>query len=207
MTRALKKVVLKTVGRVGQVYTLSDNNYRPSVFLAFLSVIGQGLSYVLRPLVRPSLRAASVKDEMSYFKLAVTLNRTLWPSYANFITGGQACNIRTTHAWWQRCIDLLMHSSDVIVMDVSRVSTGSSWEIERLARQTLLSRTRTTALKRLPSCCRRGRNRSYSYFARTEFSSTRVHLTPSSNRSGAKRSRPGDSRDCRQQLKPRVVNL
>ena len=47
-------------------------------------------------------------------------------------------NIRTSDEWWRDCIDLLMESAQLIVMDVSRVSEGSSWEITRLAARNLL---------------------------------------------------------------------
>ena len=63
------------------------------------------------------------------------------PSYRSLLTGGQAFNIRTSDLWWKRCIDLLAHSADVIVMDVSKVGTGSTWEIELLGQRNLLDRT------------------------------------------------------------------
>ncbi len=83
-----------------------------------------------------------MKNERSFFILAYFLVTRWKGSLRSLISGGQAFNIRTTDAWWKRCIDLLMNSCDVVVMDISRVSTGSAWEMDQLnlrnlARQTI----------------------------------------------------------------------
>src|SRR5262249_25030999 len=52
----------------------------------------------------------------------------------------QAFNIKSTDPWWKTCIDLLMHSCDIIVTDVSRVGEGSAWEIHQLAARNLLKK-------------------------------------------------------------------
>jgi hypothetical protein len=41
---------------------------------------------------------------------------------------------RSTDAWWQTVMDMLMNSSEIIVMDVSHVGKGSAWEIHALER-------------------------------------------------------------------------
>lgn len=140
MTRALKRVVRRHVGLLGHTYTLSDQNYRPNFVLAALNRVFDWVLTVLGPLLRPSLRVTSVKDERTFLILSDFLLRTATPSFQGLLCSDQAFNIRTTDQWWKRCIDLLMWSSDLIVMDISRVSTGSAWEVTELARRGLLER-------------------------------------------------------------------
>lgn len=140
MTAALKKVVRKHLGRLGHTYTLSDRNYRPNYVLDALNRLFDWLMYAVGPLLRPSLRIARVKNERAFFVLNDFLLRTARPSWLGLLCGDQAFNIRTTDAWWKRCIDVLIWSSDIIVMDVSRVSAGSAWEVEQLAKRGLLAR-------------------------------------------------------------------
>lgn len=140
MTKALKRIVLRYLGLRGHVFTLSDPNYKPNPFVRIADLFASGGRYAVAPIVRPSLRLATVTNERSWLKLAVSLSRRLGLGARSFITGGQALNIKSTFPWWQRCIHMLMHSSQIIVMDVSRVSTGSAWEIEQLGERGLLDR-------------------------------------------------------------------
>lgn len=140
MTVALKRVVRRYLGSVGNVFTLSDRHYKPNPFIGILSRISEDAQAVLGPLFRPSFRIISVKDERTFFIMADFLIRKFKPSLLSLMCGGQAFNIRTTDSWWKRSIDLLIGSSDVIVMDISRVSTGSAWEITQLAERRALSK-------------------------------------------------------------------
>jgi hypothetical protein len=137
MTRALKKVVKQYLAPIGYVYTLSDRNYRPSVTMALMALIGQ-FRHLIAPILRPSLRLATVSNDTSFKDLVVSLRPGFEIGAKSAYSGGQAFNIRSTDHWWQRCIDLLLHSTEITVMDVSRVSAGSTWEIIRLARRNLL---------------------------------------------------------------------
>lgn len=140
MTSALKRVVRRHLGLLGHTYTLSDQNYRPNFILEILNRVFGWIMYVLGPLLRPSLRVTSVKDERTFLMLSDFLLRKVSPSCLGLLCSDQAFNIRTTDAWWKRCIDLLMRSSDLIVMDISRVSTGSAWEVVELAKRGLLAK-------------------------------------------------------------------
>jgi hypothetical protein len=141
MTRTLKRVVLNYVGSFGHVYTLSDIHYRPNPLLRLGDMIATGVRYAIAVLLRPSIRVATVKNARTYLALAGRLEGGLKPAFRHFISGGQAYNIKSTDRWWQWCIDLLMHSSNAVVMDISRVSTGSAWEIEHIDVRDTLSRT------------------------------------------------------------------
>jgi hypothetical protein len=147
MTAALKGVVTKHLGPAAYVYTLSDRNYKPNLLLALLERIIDSVAVVLGPLLRPSYRITSVKDERTFFILAAFVTKKLKPSVLSLQSGNQGFNIRSTDSWWKRCIDLLMRSCDVIVMDLSRVSKGSAWEIAQLADRGLLAKSILIAQK------------------------------------------------------------
>ena len=44
----------------------------------------------------------------------------------------EAFIVRTSDDWWQEVIALLMHSADVIVVDLSEVTSGTQWELDRI---------------------------------------------------------------------------
>jgi hypothetical protein len=58
----------------------------------------------------------------------------------SFVIGNQAFSLRSTDAWWQSVMDMLMNSSEIIVMDVSHVGKGSAWEIHAIERWGLLGK-------------------------------------------------------------------
>ena len=132
MTLSLKKVIWWYLAPFGHVTTLSDRNYKPNLFLDGLFKVFAYLRFIVGPIVRPSYRLASVKTEHSYFMLANSLTKKYRLSTLSLSCGAQAFNVRTIDDWWKACVNLLLNSSDIVVMDVSRVSTGSAWEIERL---------------------------------------------------------------------------
>ena len=99
------------------------------------------MRYAVAVLLRPSIRVATVKNARTYLALAGRLDGRVKPAFRHFVSGGQAYNIKSTNEWWQWCIDLLMHSSNAVVMDISRVSTGSAWEIEHIDVRDTLART------------------------------------------------------------------
>lgn len=140
MSTALERVARRYVGPFGSVFTLSDRNYRPSVTLDLLKLFGQ-MRHFVAPLLRPSLRVASVWNDASYRGLASTLASNAILDFKSVYSGGQAFNVASANNWWKNCIDLLLHSTDIIVMDISRVQDGSAWEIVRLFRRDALDRT------------------------------------------------------------------
>ncbi len=140
MSTALERVARRYVGPFGSVFTLSDRNFRPSLTLDLLKLFGQ-MRHFVAPLLRPSLRVASVWNDASYRGLASTLANNAILDFKSVYSGGQAFNVASANNWWKNCIDLLLHSTDIIVMDISRVQDGSAWEIVRLFRRDALDRT------------------------------------------------------------------
>lgn len=140
MTASLKQIVRWYLVPAGHVITLSDSNYRPNWFIDVALRTVNVVALILGPLLRPSFRLASISTERAFLHFAQGLHRKYRPSFLNLVCGGQAFNLRATNSWWKRCIDLLMNSCDIIVMDISRIGQGSAWEIDRLLKRGLLTR-------------------------------------------------------------------
>jgi hypothetical protein len=143
MTKPLRRFVVRSLGGMGNIFTLSDRGYRPSFVLSVLLLIPlQGLELLLMlvvsPLLRNSQRIASVKKERSYRRLHKRLLLRYRLSTVGLLSGGQAINIRSTDSWWKTCILCLMHSSQIIVVDLSTVKSGTDWELRQLAARRLL---------------------------------------------------------------------
>jgi hypothetical protein len=145
MTDALKEFVCENIGPTGYVFTLSDRHYRPNLWLRLFAELRGGFfaflaMYVIGPLLRNSRRIATVKSERTFRRLQKKLLRQLRPSFFSFLAGEQAFNIRSTDAWWQLCIRMLMQSCDVIVVDLSKIKAGTEWELKELHSRSLLEK-------------------------------------------------------------------
>ena len=142
MTSTLRRFVRKNLGPGAYTFTLSDRNYKPSFVDSLLFRILSGgfetlVQFAVGSIFANSHRIAAVKNDKSFFRLARALTQKFTLSYWSFITSGQAFNIRTTDAYWQLCIQMLMHSCDVVIVDLSRVKAGTAWEINELQKRDL----------------------------------------------------------------------
>jgi hypothetical protein len=140
MTDVLKRFVLNSIGKTGYVYTLSDRNYRPNPFLSLLGFVSDFVVLLLSPLFRNSIRVASVRSTRSFRRLERFLTKQLRPSLFAFQNGGQAFNVRCSDDWWKICVLMLMHSCEVIVIDLSMVKEGTAWELKALRDMGILSK-------------------------------------------------------------------
>lgn len=144
MTTPLKSFVVKCLGRFGYVYTLSDTNYKPNPLLTTIALIPihgiEVLNLMLGPLLRPSMRIATVTKESRFLSFGQFLQRRYTQSFLSFVMGAQAFNIRSTDSWWKLCILALMHSSEFIVIDISKVKEGTAWEINALRERDLFAK-------------------------------------------------------------------
>ncbi|MEX1059872.1 MAG: hypothetical protein WED13_02510, partial [Methyloceanibacter sp.] len=145
MTSTLRRFVRKNIGRAGYAFTLSDRNYKPNFVDSLVFRILSGgfetvVQFAVGSIFANSHRIAAVKNDKSFFRLARALTQKFTLSYWSFITSGQAFNIRTTDPYWQVCIQMLMYSCDVVVVDLSRVKAGTAWEINELYKRDLRAR-------------------------------------------------------------------
>lgn len=145
MTSTLRRFVRKNLGPAGYTFTLSDRNYKPSfvdskVFRILSGGFETVFQFAVGSIFANSHRIAAVKNDKTFFRSCRALTQKFTLSYWSFITSGQAFNIRTTDAFWQLCIQMLMHSCDVVVVDLSRVKAGTAWEINELHERDLRAR-------------------------------------------------------------------
>jgi hypothetical protein len=135
MTASLKRFVRKNLGTLGYVYTLSDRSYRPAnpILIYTLMAFSEVFVLMLNVALLTSFRIATVRNGGSFRKLETFLARKRYTASAlAFQSGGQAFNVRSTDPWWKICILMLMSSCEVIVVDLSRVKAGTTWELDHL---------------------------------------------------------------------------
>lgn len=145
MTRALRRFVRRNLGTAGYVFTLSDRNYKPGFVdsLVFRLISGGAetlVMLVVGSFFESSKRIGSVKTEIRFWRLAKALMKLQNLAFLSFISRGQAFNIRSTDAWWQMCIRMLMHSCEIVVVDLSKVKEGTAWELDELQRRAFIDK-------------------------------------------------------------------
>jgi hypothetical protein len=140
----LKRLVMKSIGRFGHVFTLSDRSYRPSFMVYIAQYVPQFpvfLTTLLGMVLKNSVRIGSVVNERTYRSIQNFLLKAPALTTYSFLCSNQAFNLRCSDDWWQLCVLSLMHSSDVIFIDLSSVKSGTEWEIQQLVSRRLLSRS------------------------------------------------------------------
>lgn len=58
----------------------------------------------------------------------------------HFLSNRQAFAIRSSDAWWQLCVLMLMYSCDAIVIDLSLVKSGTEWELNEIKSRAFLNK-------------------------------------------------------------------
>lgn len=145
---ALKRFVVKQLGRTGLVFTLADRNYKPNLIarIAELFQFGPGLilylivAYVFGPALHNSRRIARVTGKFKFRALADSLRQNIRMNYWSLLSGDAGFNIRSANDWWQRCVHLLMNSCEIVVIDLSNVKEGMIWEINQLQAKGILEK-------------------------------------------------------------------
>lgn len=145
MTSPLKRFVRKNLGHIAYVFTLSDRNYKPGFVDTFVfRLISGGFEMIIMLFFglffSNSRRVGSVTSNWRMYRLARNLLRQYDLATWSLVTGGQAFNIRSTDSWWKLCIQILMNSCEIIVVDLSRVKEGTAWELSELDRRGLMSK-------------------------------------------------------------------
>lgn len=149
---SLEKVITSELRPFGHIVTLSDKHIRrsrwswigqmiPTNFLhAAIIVIWFPLRLMLRPFNRSKHGAAYVGSARDFRNLARRLRDRIPLNLEVALTSKEAFIVRSSDDWWKHLVALLMNSSDVIVADLSNVTSGTEWELERLDRLELFRR-------------------------------------------------------------------
>ena len=147
VSRSLKRFINKNVAFNGHTFTLADKFVKESR-LGFLNTfIPRGPEdAILIPLffipgVRQLKRWINVTGSRSYRFLQKRLRRrfTLNMFWVNSYT--KILKVKSSDTWWKACIDLLMFSSHLIVVDLSWVKPGTEWELEKINTRDLEDKT------------------------------------------------------------------
>jgi len=140
LSKPLKRLVRKNLTHRGHTFTLADKHVKESRLMFFLSVMPKGpedlviLPFsLLVPPLRQLHRWLNVTSPRRYEFLRNRLSRR---KTLNKLSGDKWLNkimsIKSSDEWWQQCIDLLMYSCEIIVVDLSLVKEGTEWELEKI---------------------------------------------------------------------------
>ncbi len=150
----LRRFAKRHLSPLGHVYTLADKHFRrpfftwrntvltwsPTVWVPFL---------VLLPwdLVRGRLDWSSaggrikVRSARDFRRFAQRVADRVSSNTQMMASARRTIIVRTSDAWWQHVVRLLMLSADAIVVDLSDVAKGTEWELDTLVESRLLDRT------------------------------------------------------------------
>jgi hypothetical protein len=144
LSEPLERVLSHELRPYGHIATLSDKYIRHERFgwlqTALLSlgnplgalwfVIGLPIRFVWRLFDRSVMGPAVVLNARDYRNLAARLRDRIGLNVQAAMVSKEAFMVRTSDAWWRMTAQLLMDSSDAIVMDLSQMSEGVGWELD-----------------------------------------------------------------------------
>jgi hypothetical protein len=140
----LERMLTQELRPYGHVASLSDKYIKRDTFgwlgtaalslsnplAAIWFVIGMPIRFVWRLFDRSAMGPAVVLNARDYRNLAKRLRDRIGLNIQVATTSKEAFLVRTSDAWWQMVVHLLMDSSDALVVDLSQVSSGTEWELD-----------------------------------------------------------------------------
>ena len=144
--KAMANVITTEMRPFGHVLTLEDKHIKGQSFFgirwissnpiyAVVSLPWLPFRMLLRQFDRTKWGPAWVGSARDLRCLAFRLrNRMSLNLEVAWKAKQEAFIVRTSDDWWQEVIALMMHSADVIVVDLSEVTSGTQWELERMDR-------------------------------------------------------------------------
>jgi hypothetical protein len=73
---------------------------------------------------------ATVLNARDYRNLARRLRDRIGLNLQVAFASKEALPVRTSDPWWRLVVRLLMQSSDAVIVDLSRVTAGTAWELD-----------------------------------------------------------------------------
>jgi hypothetical protein len=147
VSRSLKRFVRKNVSFNGHTFTLADKYVKESRFAYVISWIPRGLEDIVFiplffiPAIRQLRRWVNVRGPRSYRFLKKRLARRFTLNMFWLKSINKILKVRTADTWWKQCVDLLMYSCHLIVVDLSWVKQGTEWELAKIDRRDLERKT------------------------------------------------------------------
>ncbi len=157
LAKSMEYVITDELRPFGHISTLSDQFIRrsrwgwvgrliPTNFMhAILIVVWMPIRFVLRQFNRARHGPPYVGSARDFRNLAKRLRDRIGLNIEVAMTSKEAFIVRSHDKWWKEVVALLMGSADVIVVDLSNVTSGTEWELERLDRLDLFDRAVLTA--------------------------------------------------------------
>ncbi len=142
VSKWLKRFIRRNVTFSGHVFTLADQHLNESLFVYLTSFVPLGpeglIELLLYPWSKRSRRRIYIKNASDFLALKSRLeSRWLLNTFWTNSWWDKIRKIRAVDRWWQRCIDLLAASCDVILVDLSLVKAGTRWELSKIRNQNL----------------------------------------------------------------------
>jgi len=145
VSKSLRHVITSHIAPFGHTTTLSDKFFKKSAWSWFWDLVPKHwalipvvpvwmlVRVVMRQFNRAKWGPVWVGSARNFRHLAKRMRDRI---PLNFIvscsSSKEAFMVRTHDDWWQEVIKMIMNSSDVIVVDLSNVTAGTEWELERL---------------------------------------------------------------------------
>jgi hypothetical protein len=142
VSRALKRFTRKNLAYRGFTFTLADKHLKHSLAAYALSHvpldIGSVFMVFYRPLFRRAHRFVFVRKPYDLHLVRSRLRSRwqlggFWQSWLGL--GDRINKFRSSDELWKDCIDVLLDNCQVIVVDLSYIGAGTTWELEQLFRR------------------------------------------------------------------------
>lgn len=154
LSEPLEKAISNEFRPFGHIASLSDKFIRRDLFgwvpMALLSLsnplaapwflIGAPVRFVYRLFDRSGMGPAVVLNARDYRNLARRLRDRVGLNVQAALTSKEAFLVRTSDAWWRQVVRLFFDSSDVILVDLTKVTDGTAWELDTIRDEGLAAR-------------------------------------------------------------------
>lgn len=145
ISKSMTRLMSQELRPFGHMVTLSDKHIKRSRWAVIGNIIPSNFAHAaliifwlpirltLRQFNRAKYGPVWVGSARNFRSLAKRLRDRLALNLEISLTSQkEAFIIRTHDNWWKEVVKLIMNSSDVIIADLSYVTSGTEWELERL---------------------------------------------------------------------------
>jgi hypothetical protein len=151
----LRRFARKNMTAWGHVITISDRDLKSPSWFRRNSVLSPAILYaplglLLSPFTRQMIPNLAVAKEEHLTKVHWVLGSTLNLNFfALFSFLDRIRKVRSTDEFWKRTVDTVLDHAAIIVVDVTVLTRGVGWEVERIATRELTQRTVFIAMDRV----------------------------------------------------------
>lgn len=150
--RSIEKMSNANLRPYGHVFTLADKHFKRNWLWSFLSQFwASPLTMMVRFVTVPIGFVRRFWDRSRDGPILVWHARDFRHFARRFEdrpglnlemarTQRKAVMVRTSDAWWQHVVEITMHAADVIVIDLTEVSSGTVWELQKAPQEDVVER-------------------------------------------------------------------